>query len=482
MNSTIHIVIIDSITENDKWQKAFKNYLAYALNEKHNIKVSWKTSEDILSNAIEKGTLTFILGVYSTQNIQDQQWQEQITQLHEWQDNQPNAVFYKILKELINAKTIPKYSKSIKQIAFYAHDTKSGELISEDILLSSKINQFLFKTFELAKSIALRSLKKANQTQNTGGETKPAAIPQTVFLSQVSPQSSPLREKLKQELISQGFRVKPEVNYSIHSAEKQRDIIYKDLKQSSLVIHLFGEEVDHRQDGIHDTIEAVQNEVSAKYSKEQQEDNENAPKRIMWITSNKFKDEQYKRYITNLKADDSLNIGGDIYQCTIEELKDIILNKLKDNPTIKNQTEDEPLDLTHEIVSKQVYIIPDTNTESDLYAFKDTLSEHGFSTVYLNNPKTQQEAKEQNEAFLFQSEGVVIIHNEHNIRWVRAKVNDVFRIKSKGRTENFKFKVVLSRTIEQLPQEPIYNDVVLIHPEEHKNLDFLGEAILEKAD
>ncbi len=186
MNSTIHIVIIDSITENDKWQKAFKNYLAYALNEKHNIKVSWKTSEDILNSVIEEGILTFILGVYSAQNIQDQQWQTQITQLHEWQDNQPNAVFYKILKELINAKTIPKYSKSIKQIAFYAHDTKSGELISEDILLSSKINQFLFKTFELAKSIALRNSKTANQTQTTGVETKPLTVPQTVFLSQVS--------------------------------------------------------------------------------------------------------------------------------------------------------------------------------------------------------------------------------------------------------------------------------------------------------
>jgi hypothetical protein len=482
MNSTIYIVIIDSITENDKWQKAFKNYLAYALNEKHNIKVSWKTSEDILNSTMEEGIVTFILGVYSAQNVQDQQWQSQITQLHEWQDNQPNAVFYKILKELINAKTIPKYSKSIKQIAFYAHDTKSGELISEDILLSSKINQFLFKTFELAKSIALRNLKTVKHPQTTGVEAKSPAIPQTVFLSQVSPQSSPLREKLKQELISQGFRVKPEVNYSIYSSEERRNIIYKDLKQSNLVIHLFGEEVDHRQDGINDTIEAIQNEVSAKYSKEQQEDNESAPKRIMWITNNKFKDEQYKRYITNLKADDSLNLGGDIYQCTIEELKDIILNKLKDNPILKTKAEDEPLDLTHEIVSKQVYIIPDVNTESDLYMFKDILEEKGFSTVYLNNPKTQQEAKEQNDAFLFQSEGVVIIHNEHNIRWVRAKVNDVFRIKSKGRTENFKFKVILSRTIEQLPQEPIYNDVILIHPEEHRTLDFLGEAVLEKTE
>ncbi|EAY25103.1 hypothetical protein [Microscilla marina] len=480
MNSTINIVTVDYTSENDKWHKAFKNYLAYALNEKHNITIYWQTIEEVLSNTRSEDIPTFILGVYSAQNIQNPEWQEQVAQLNNWGKEYNNAHFYKILREIVKVDAIPENSETAKQIAFYAHNTKSGELISEEVLLSSKINQFLFKTFELARDIALQVKQISSSTQISDSPDRTTITQQTVFLSQVSPQSSPLREKLKQELISQGFRVIPSVNYSIHPPTEIRSVIYNDLKQSDLVIHLFGEEIDHRQDGVNNTIEAIQNEVSAKYSKEQQEDDENVRKRVIWITNSKLDNEQYKRYINNLKIEENLHIGGDIYRCTIEELKDIILSKLKHHNTINN--DDDAIDLSQEFIEGQVYLMPDVNTTSDMHLFKTLLEEHGFSTVYLNNPKTQQEAKEQNEAFLFQSEGVVIIHNEHNIRWVRAKVNDIFRIKSKGRKKDFRFKIILSRTIDQLPQEPIYRDIQLVHPEAKTNLDFLGAKILEKTE
>lgn len=478
MNYTIHIILGNNASAEDKWQKAFQNYLAYALSEKHNISISWKTPDDLQDNLVDETIPCFILGVYSTQHLQDQQWLGQLSQLYNSTDSHPNIFFYKILRDVLNVNSVPAQSEAARKIAFYVHDTKSGELISEDVLLSDKINQFLFKTFELAREIAFQAKQftENKQSEQTSVPDNSNAS-KIVFLSQVSPQSSPLREKLKQELISQRFRVIPSVNYSIHPPSELKDIIYKDLKQATLIIQLFGEEIDHRQDGANSTIEAIQNEVAVKYFLEKQEDAENFVKRLIWIADNeKLKNEQYKRYITNLKVEEELQVGGDIYQCTVEELKDIVLEKLKGIIGKKK------VNLSREPIPQQVYLIPDVDTDDDMYHFKSVLEERGFSVVYLDKPANQQEAKAQHEAFLFQSEGVVMIHNEHNIRWVRAKVNDIFKIKSKGRKDDFRFKIVLSRTIDQLPGEAIYRDVTVVHPEQEAGLEFLGGQVLENAE
>lgn len=479
MNSSIHIVMGDAPSNENKWQKAFQNYLVYALREQYNISVSWQTPDSILEGGFSTNHTTFVLGVYTSKNLQDQNWVDKVTKLNDWTSAHSHAFFYKILREVVNATPLPSDTEQVKKFAFYVHDEKSGELIPEDSLLSDKINKFLPNTFELAREIDFQ-VKQAIQAQaitpSENGHQKSADQTKTVFLAQVSPQAGPLREKLKQELISQRFHVIPSTDYPETDLDELRQKIYQDIKQADLIIHLLGEEIDTQRDGVNSTIEVIQNEVAVKYFLEKQEDDENIAKRIVWIADNeRLTNEQYKRFIINFRIEKKLHFGCDIYQCTIEELKEIVLDKLIKRPVNK------VVNLSKEFIPHQVYLIHDVGTESDLYDIKGILENKGLSVVYLEKPKNQKEAQTQHEAFLFQSEGIIMLHNELNIRWVRAKINDIFKIKSKGRRKDYRFKAVLSRTLEQLPNEPIYRDVRLFHPE--GELEFLAEyQILEKAE
>ncbi|OJJ22556.1 hypothetical protein BKI52_07695 [marine bacterium AO1-C] len=475
----------DIASDDDKWQKAFKNYLSYALSEQQNIKVEWKNISDLIESVLPSSTPIFILGTYSNQNLQNQDWLTNITKLWEWSEGQNQAYFYKILRESLNANNIPDNSDNARKFDLCVYDPKSGELVPEETLLSEKINLFLPKVFLLTREIATqtRAFYKAQSFPEAKAPTAPSTEKPTpkniVFLAQVSPQSARLREKLRQELVSQGFQVLPTVNYSFQDETELVQAIRKDLKKSNLIIHLFGEEIDTRRDGVNDTIEAIQNKTAAKYFLELLEDDQKIVKRMIWIADiNKIKNQQYKRFITNLKLERELHFGGDIYQSTIEELKDIILGKLK---VVKPKRKTK-IDLSKDVILEQVYVINDIGTEDDLCLMKEFLAERDYRAVYLNNPVSQSEAQAQHEAFLFRSSGIIIIHNEHNIHWIRAKINSIFKVRSKGRKEAYQFKIVLSRTLTQLPNEPIYNDIQLVHPENIGELDFFGNRVLEKAE
>lgn len=479
MAATIHILMGDIASNEDQWHKAFKNYLSYALSEQQNIKVEWKILSDLLDNNLPETVPTFILGVYQHQNSQSQDWATAISQLWEWSANHSYGYFYKILRETFAVNSIPANSENARKFDFYAHDPKSGELITEEALISTRINLFLPKVFLLAKEIATQT-KKFHKAQTLPDAQAPVNKPSnTVYLAQVSPQSEPLRNKLKQELVSQGFRVLPSVNYPHKDETTLVQAIRQDLKASNLIIHLFGEEVDTRLDGVNNTIEAIQNKVAVKLFQELLEDDQEVTKRMIWLADlDRLQNQQYKRFISNLRLERDLHFGGDIYQSTIEELKDIILDKLR-GVKPKRKTK---IDLSKDMVLEQIYLINDIGTEDDLFFIKEFLENREYRAVYLNNPSSQREAQAQHDAYLFRSAGVIIIHNEHNIHWVRAKINDLFKIKSKGRKEDFQFKILLSRTITQLPPEPIYRDVQLIHPENAEALSFLGNPQMAKAE
>ena len=296
MSTTIHLVMGDIASDDDKWQKAFKNYLSYALNQQQNIKAQWTDTPDLLENTLSDDHPVFILGAFSNHNMQNQGWSDCITQLWKWSKDNDHGYFYKVLREPIDTTKVPSGSSSVRKFDLFAYDPKSGELIPESTLLSEKINLFLPKVFLLTKEIA--SQTKAFYNAQLLPETKKASTKKssknTVFLAQVSPQSAPLREKLKQELISQGFQVLPSTTYSFQDEEALHQAIQKDLKKSSLVIHLFGEEVDTRRDGINNTIEAIQNKAATKYFQELLEDDQKIVKRMIWIADMaRIKNQQY---------------------------------------------------------------------------------------------------------------------------------------------------------------------------------------------
>jgi len=481
MSTTIHLVMGNIASDDDKWQKAFKNYLSYALSEQQNINVEWKNTADLLDNIQTNSTPVFILNVYSSQNLQNQDWLTATTKLWECSEDNTRAYFYKILREPLNVNQVPDNSDNARKFDLCVYDPKSGELIPEETLLSEKINLFLPKVFLLTREIATqtRTFYKEQSLPEAKAPTEKPAVKNVVFLAQVSPQSARLREKLRQELVSRGFQVLPTVSYSYQDEAELTQAIRQDLKKSNLIIHLFGEEVDTRQDGVNNTIEAIQNRVTAKYFLELLEDDQKIVKRMIWITEiSRIKNEQYKRFITNLKIERDLHFGGDIYQSTVEEFKDIILGKLK---AVKPKRKLK-IDLTKDVLLEQIYVINDIGTEEDLYFVKEFLEERDYHAVHLENPGSQREAQAQHEAHLFRSNGIIIIHNEHNIHWVRAKINSIFKVKSKGRKEDYQFKIVLSRTISQLPNEPIYHDVQLAHPENIGDLAFFGDRVLEKAE
>jgi hypothetical protein len=212
----------------------------------------------------------------------------------------------------------------LKLIKMYLIDTDNGKEVGEaELWKKEHFNLLLFKIVDLCNEIDLE-LKSLLPTVELNGGTK------SVYLAETTPDLIFVREEVRRELLRQGFEVYPKKPISGNSKEVEKTILEL-LQKSVLSIHLFGKLFQEGKQGEAPRAE-LENRIAANFylaKKESKKQSNTTFRRIIWLPDNLVvNNENQVKLLEAIQKDKKLYAGSDIIRSSVEELKDIILEKL----------------------------------------------------------------------------------------------------------------------------------------------------------
>ncbi len=260
---------------------------------------------------------------------------------------------------------IPVYLRKYTQYNFFDINIRTNEAIEfAPFLKGEKENKFWSKLTDLAYDSKMFF-------DNLNGNQPAAKV--NVYLAEVSKDQTNNREILKREFQLSGYNVLP-VKPLPGSLKEYRDAAAEIIKTADLSIHMMGEIYGDSPSGSDYSFVEIQNKLITELIS--QDSLKNNFYRFVWLPPNlEPYDEKQIQYLKRLKRELNDNKSGEIIQCSIEEFKEIIAQKVNSLQNIEATLEFEPagkkviliIDKPDETsYQKVVNIIKDTHKEYEL--------------------------------------------------------------------------------------------------------------------
>jgi hypothetical protein len=446
------------------WVSVCKEYLIYVLSEQKGIDVAFIESSDLVQLAqtgFDRPIL--IITVLSSLMEQPEKRAEAEQFLTEIQTAGLSLqAVCKVWKEPVATTAEPIVLQSHKTYQLYTLDRQTGLALTPDRQLSyGNISGFLFKLFDLASDIE-KAIVVEGEQDITDEKHK------SVYLAESGYDLLPVRQSIERELLRHGYIVYPDKPYASILADVSYAIL-EDLKKCSLSIHLFGknDSATLLQNG--DSVSVLENELAARYFHETR--HSHVFKRIIWMPEGlKPASEKQQFFLRDLQKQERLHAGADVITCPVEELKDIIIDKLR--PETSDEIFIHPASVSGTTL-KRVYLMSDFVHEESIMGIKELLQQSGLEVVLPELLPDQKQMMWHHQQNLMQSDAILFLHTHRHTHWLRSKVNDSLRIKGWNPDKKYACKAVVSSQMRQLPNDPVYADVLLLPSEGEINLDLL---------
>jgi len=434
MNNRLLKVFVKKYSEkySKKWLDLFAKYFMHLLTHYHQTEV-------VFIKSIEEGLATSEGTMLMLQLLAEDSSQTYQAHLEEWQKQ-------------LEFQTAPHYIYHVYPQKFHQksnHTTKIFLLPTETgAEENGHVNQFLFSLSELAEHLVNDIFVNKTQEQELKG----------IYLAHASEDVNHIKESIQRELQAMNFEIYPKGNISQAGDVEQE--IQENLRKCFMSIHLVGTTYQETLAYQNKPLGKFENEIAANHCQQNQEF-----KRVIWIASEKTEEENLALYINNLFRDKQLNRGADIISCTLEELKGLVEEK------INKQTQNFESDYQNHI-----YLIYDETAEQDAAHIYNSIIEKGETVAQINTSKYEAKDAWMQEHLtnLMNCKAVFFVNNSKSLKWFHSKLTDTFKIKNIGRKKDFSTRVLLSRTIEDLPQNSLYESVMLVNMnDEHTLQNFL---------
>jgi hypothetical protein len=251
--------------------------------------------------------------------------QEYLEKLRNFYDSSKLSSIVKmgLIKDSENSESYLRLFPEVKFMRMYIIDSDNGfEVGDNDLWVKENFNHLLLKIVDLCSELE-RELKSQNKTI-------PSQETKAVYLAETTPDLISVREEIRRELLRQGFEVYPKKVISGNAKDIEKGIIDL-LHKSVLSIHLFGKLYQEPRQGESPRAE-LENKLAAQYylnKKESKKNNQLPFRRIIWFPDNLVvSNEKQIKILEDLQKDKKLYAGSDIIKSSVEELKDIIFEKL----------------------------------------------------------------------------------------------------------------------------------------------------------
>jgi hypothetical protein len=411
----------------DKWLDLFSKYFTHLLKHYHQTDVVFLKSIDE-GTQTEEGVLVMLqlLGEDTSATYQNHidEWNRQL------EFSSLKNYIYHVYP--LNAQ-MRLYSNMVK--ALYL----PTELYLEETEKNENINSFLFSLAEIANSL-VKDIFTSNAEENE-------EIKKGVYLAYTSQDVAQIRESMRRELQAMGFEIYPKEN--VLQKEDAEQEIRENLKKCFISIHLIGTTYQENFSYQNKPLGKLENEIAANYCNQDSDF-----KRVIWIASEKTEEENQALYINTIFRDKQLNRGADIISCTLEELKGLVEEKIhKQTQKFDNEQQNH------------IYLIYDETAEQDAMSIYNTITEKGETVAQINTSKydAKDSWMQEHLSNLMSCKAVFFVNNSKSLKWFHSKLTDTFKIKNIGRKKEFATRVLLSRTIQDLPQNSLYESVTLVN-------------------
>jgi hypothetical protein len=323
---------------------------------------------------------------------------------------------------------------------FFKFDTETGRVHElDDVFGESAQRDYWMKLDDLAHDITdlLEILRR--EYARGAGEVAGAAK-EAVYLAETTADLKEDREATRRDLQQHGYTVLPSRGLPMIATDMKASIA-EDLAQCRLSIHPIGARYGFIPEGSDKSLMEIQNELAIERGKK------GGFVRLLWIPPGKrFEDERQAALVEQLRTNPSLQIGADLLETSLEDLRTVIYDRLK-KPTPVAPV-DEPKNDQVKVTNGagghaagqaadagQIYLIYDERDAGAVKPFGSFLFDDGFEVLRPTFQADEADVREAHEENLRVCKGALIFYGATNEAWVRRKLREIEKSVGYGRTD-----------------------------------------------
>ena len=334
---------------------------------------------------------------------------------------------FKVLKTPVPLERHPPELQSVLGYEFFKIDPDTGRIRElNEIFGPEAETAFWLKLDDLAHDICDLVEKLEH----------PDAFPkkqegQGVYLAETTSDLREQWETLRRDLQQHGYLIYPMRPLPCVASEI-RAVVAEDLKQCQMSVMLVGRNYSTVPEGCKDSQLELQNQLAIERGKS------GGFTRLLWLSPGaQVEDDRQIQFIDRLRLDPGMTEGADLLETYFEDLRTVILGKLKQSPVPAPQATlptRNSVPKTESAQHQSLYFIHDQRDSDVASAWIGHLFGQ-FEVLPSVFEGDEPELREYREECLRNCDGVLIFYGTTNEVWVRLKISEVRKATGYGRTK-----------------------------------------------
>lgn len=236
---------------------------------------------------------------------------------------------FKVEKWPVDWEAYPSEFADLKEqlgCQFFEQDDSTGKVQEFRIEFGKKAEQrFWLRVSDLAQEITklLKEIQNYSARFPNSGSVNSTASEKTIYLALTTSDLQEIRETIRREFEERGYRVLPHQLLPLNAPDLC-DLVREQLQQSQLSIHLIGQNYGFVPEGTDQSVIALQNQLATAHHPD-------TPfSRLIWLPPGltDLDDPRQQTLVSELQSSSAAQIGAEVLQVSLEELKTVILDKL----------------------------------------------------------------------------------------------------------------------------------------------------------
>jgi hypothetical protein len=342
---------------------------------------------------------------------------------------------FKVIKTPVKRDEAPAIMRDMLGYEFYKVDPETGRAKEFSKIFGIDNEQAYWQTlddlaYDIRESLELLSSESVEEGSKYPEEKL------TVYLAETSNDLKEYRESIRRELQQYGYRILPDQNLPLVDSDF-KDAVKRLIAQSSLSLHLIGNNYGIVPEGTQKSIVELQNEIAVESCQGKK------LQRLIWVLPNvKTDDLRQNAFINLLRHDSTAQTGADLLEASLEEVKFAIHEKLKSLKT-KEEVKEKMSAKTTE-GAPQIYLICDQKDvgSNSIKLLEDFLFEKGFEVTLPVFEGDETQIRIDYQESLNSCTGAIIYFGAGNELWLRSKMRDFMKVAGYGRITPLDAKAV----------------------------------------
>jgi hypothetical protein len=306
------------------------------------------------------------------------------------------------------------------------------------------------------------------------GKSGPPPAPEkqkTVYLAETTSDRSEDRDKITRELHERGYHVLPDKDLARGMPEYE-SLVRENLAQSRLSVHIVGERYGIVPEGAELSVVELQNQFAAEHC-----GTDTDFRRVIWIPEElKVSDVRQQRFIDRLRTDKQVQLGADLREKSLEDLKTRIKDVLALAPQGERRSLEE--DLTY------IYLIYDGLDADAAMHVRDYLFNKQYEVFLTETEGDGDQIFQYHRSNLLDCDAALIYYGLGNRFWFHSQSSELRKLAALGRTKPMLCKAVyMADPVTQHKQQFKTHEVLILppgfqqSPASQPDLDHFIEAI-----